>query len=127
MGTFAQVSFGLMAEIDFMNGEFDFEFMGDPLEAGEFEAILQSLIEFDLSLILDAFEFFLDGLEELLNYLAEAPRENGRWREKHWTGTGFPRVFMLKYHGYAAYFPLWALARYRNLMRGNSRTVLHGM
>jgi squalene-hopene/tetraprenyl-beta-curcumene cyclase len=62
-----------------------------------------------------------------IDYLAEAPRENGRWREKHWTGTGFPRVFMLKYHGYAAYFPLWALARYRNLMRGNSRTVLHGM
>lgn len=62
-----------------------------------------------------------------IDYLAETPRENGRWREDHWTGTGFPRVFMLKYHGYAAYFPLWALARYRNLMRGNSRTVLHGM
>jgi squalene-hopene/tetraprenyl-beta-curcumene cyclase len=62
-----------------------------------------------------------------IEYLQLTPREDGRWVEKHWTGTGFPRVFMLKYHGYAAYFPLWALARYRNLMRGNSRAVAHGM
>ena len=34
---------------------------------------------------------------------------------------GFPRVFYLRYHGYRAYFPLWALARYRNLTRGTSR------
>ena len=60
-------------------------------------------------------------------YLRTHPRENGRWKEEHWTGTGFPQVFMLKYHGYAAYFPLWAVARYRNLMRGNSRKVAHGL
>ncbi|MFD2836807.1 hypothetical protein ACFS3C_10305 [Azotobacter vinelandii] len=29
---------------------------------------------------------------------------------------GFPRVYYLKYHGYAAYFPLYALARYRHLL-----------
>jgi len=33
------------------------------------------------------------------------------------TATGFPRVFFLRYHGYAKYFPLWAMARYRNLKR----------
>ena len=36
---------------------------------------------------------------------------------------GFPRIFYLRYHGYSAYFPVWALARYRNLMRSNSHQV----
>ena len=60
-------------------------------------------------------------------YLRDAPREGSRWVESLWTGTGFPRVFYLKYHGYSAYFPLWALSRYRNLRRSNSRRVAHGM
>jgi squalene-hopene/tetraprenyl-beta-curcumene cyclase len=40
---------------------------------------------------------------------------------------GFPRVFYLKYHGYSAYFPTWALGRYGRLMRGNSRSVSFGI
>ena len=44
-------------------------------------------------------------------------RRVGRGRD--YTGGGFPRVFYLRYHGYAKIFPLWALARYRNLKRGN--------
>ena len=40
---------------------------------------------------------------------------------------GFPRVFYLRYHGYSAYFPLWALARYRSLTRGNDHRPRHGM
>jgi len=28
---------------------------------------------------------------------------------------GFPRIFYLRYHGYAKFFPVWAMARYRNL------------
>lgn len=60
-------------------------------------------------------------------HLLDAPREDGRWDEPFWTGTGFPRVFYLKYHGYAAYFPLWALARYANLQRSNSGRVEVGM
>ncbi|KAA2235681.1 squalene--hopene cyclase [Salinarimonas soli] len=54
-------------------------------------------------------------------FLESAPRQGARWREEPWTGTGFPRVFYLKYHGYAAYFPLWALARYKRLLRGETR------
>jgi squalene-hopene/tetraprenyl-beta-curcumene cyclase len=54
-------------------------------------------------------------------YLKAAPREGARWREDLWTGVGFPRVFYLKYHGYPAYFPLWALARYDRLVRSNGR------
>ena len=52
---------------------------------------------------------------------------DGLWGEEFYTGTGFPRVFYLRYHGYAKFFPLWALARYRNLQRGNSRKVAVGM
>jgi squalene-hopene/tetraprenyl-beta-curcumene cyclase len=52
---------------------------------------------------------------------------DGLWREGRFTATGFPRVFYLRYHGYGKFFPLWALARYRNLMRGNTMSVLVGM
>ena len=60
-------------------------------------------------------------------YLEQAPREDGRWHEELYNAVGFPRVFYLRYHGYSAYFPLWALARYRNLMRQNDRRVAWGM
>jgi squalene-hopene/tetraprenyl-beta-curcumene cyclase len=53
--------------------------------------------------------------------------DDGFWPEDHYTGGGFPRVFYLRYHGYAKFFPLWALARYRNLKRSNERRVAFGM
>jgi squalene-hopene/tetraprenyl-beta-curcumene cyclase len=62
-----------------------------------------------------------------IDYLLAAPRDGARWEEPWYTAVGFPRVFYLRYHGYASYFPLWALARYRNLMRGNERRVPWGM
>ncbi len=46
------------------------------------------------------------------------------WTQAHYTGGGFPRVFYLNYHGYPKFFPLWALARYRNLKSSNSRRRL---
>jgi len=52
---------------------------------------------------------------------------DGLWGQEHYTGGGFPRVFYLRYHGYPKYFPLWALARYRNLKRSNQREVAWGM
>jgi squalene-hopene/tetraprenyl-beta-curcumene cyclase len=60
-------------------------------------------------------------------YLAKTQNEDGFWTEPRFTATGFPRVFYLRYHGYRRYFPLWALARYRTLMSGNSRTIAFGM
>jgi squalene-hopene/tetraprenyl-beta-curcumene cyclase len=60
-------------------------------------------------------------------YLMRAPRDGAKWQEAWYTAVGFPRIFYLRYHGYSAYFPVWALARYRNLMRGNSREVTWGM
>ncbi len=60
-------------------------------------------------------------------YLQALPREGANWHETLWTGAGFPRIFYLKYHGYSAYFPLLALARYRNLKRGTERRLRYGL
>lgn len=60
-------------------------------------------------------------------WLVERQGQDGLWPEETYTGTGFPRVFYLRYHGYAKFFPLWAVSRYRNLMQGNGAAVLHGM
>jgi squalene-hopene/tetraprenyl-beta-curcumene cyclase len=62
-----------------------------------------------------------------VRYLAATQAEDGFWKEERFTATGFPRVFYLRYHGYAKYFPLWAMARYRNLKIGNRHPVLVGM
>ncbi|MEX1204148.1 MAG: squalene--hopene cyclase, partial [Dongiaceae bacterium] len=50
-----------------------------------------------------------------IEFLLRAPRAGAQWHETLYTAVGFPRVFYLRYHGYSAYFPLWALARYRSL------------
>ena len=50
-----------------------------------------------------------------INYLITNQLSNSQWYDESFTAPGFPRVFYLKYHGYSKYFPLWALARYRNL------------
>jgi squalene-hopene/tetraprenyl-beta-curcumene cyclase len=50
-------------------------------------------------------------------YLIRSQQNDGSWRDMSFTAPGFPRVFYLKYHGYNKYFPLWALARFRNLRR----------
>ena len=51
-------------------------------------------------------------------HLVERQQSDGSWTEKEFTGTGFPCVFYLKYHLYRNYFPLYALARYRNTTQG---------
>ena len=56
-------------------------------------------------------------------YLTRTQHSDGEWAEALYTAVGFPRVFYLRYHGYKLYFPLLALARYRNLIRGNARRV----
>jgi len=47
-----------------------------------------------------------------VRYLAEAQEDDGSWEERHFTGTGFPMDFMIRYHYYCLYFPLTALARF---------------
>jgi len=63
-----------------------------------------------------------------VDFITAAPREaDGRWKEPWFTAVGFPRVFYLRYHGYAAIFPLQALARYRDLKASNTKAVRYGM
>jgi squalene-hopene/tetraprenyl-beta-curcumene cyclase len=62
-----------------------------------------------------------------VRYLLATQTEKGLWDEQRYTATGFPRVFYLRYHGYCKFFPLWALARYRNLDNTNSRVAGVGM
>jgi len=52
-------------------------------------------------------------LDDAVRYLIDSQNASGSWDELATTGTGFPRVFYLKYHLYRHSFPLSALARYR--------------
>ena len=47
-----------------------------------------------------------------VHWLVSTQKSDGTWEEEPWTGTGFPRVFYLKYHYYRIYWPLMALARF---------------
>jgi squalene-hopene/tetraprenyl-beta-curcumene cyclase len=58
---------------------------------------------------------FSDSANRAAAWLLENQQADGLWRDSIYTGTGFPRMFYLQYHGYQAYFPLLALARWRNL------------
>ncbi len=62
-----------------------------------------------------------------IDYLVSRQQSDGSWDEPWYTAVGFPRVFYLRYHGYRAYFPLWALARYRRLGEVNAPRVAFGI
>ena len=51
-----------------------------------------------------------------IEFLLRQQQADGVWNDPCFTAPGFPRVFYLKYHGYDKFFPLWALAKYRNAM-----------
>jgi squalene-hopene/tetraprenyl-beta-curcumene cyclase len=62
--------------------------------------------------LLAAGEAGSDSVRRGVEYLQRTQQADGNWREEMFTGTGFPKVFYLKYHLYSLYFPLMALARY---------------
>jgi len=64
--------------------------------------------------------------ERGIAWLAAAQKANGEWDEEPYTAVGFPRVFYLRYHGYKLFFPLMAMARFRNLRQGNESRVAWG-
>ena len=47
-----------------------------------------------------------------IQWLVVQQQADGSWYETEFTGTGFPRVFYLRYHMYPNYFPLLTLARW---------------
>jgi squalene-hopene/tetraprenyl-beta-curcumene cyclase len=52
------------------------------------------------------------AVQKGVKYLIDSYSQVEGWNENLYTGTGFPRVFYLKYHGYSQYFPVWALSQY---------------
>ena len=68
-----------------------------------------------------------DAVRRGIAWLMATQTQQGDWNEELYTATGFPRVFYLRYHGYSKFFPLWAIARYRNLGASNTRRIAFGM
>jgi squalene-hopene/tetraprenyl-beta-curcumene cyclase len=58
-----------------------------------------------------------DAVRRGAEFLMRTQQADGLWSDPSFTAPGFPRVFYLRYHGYSAYFPFWALAAYRTLTR----------
>ncbi len=65
------------------------------------------------------------SLKRGIEYLIRTQNADGSWSEDETTGTGFPRVFYLKYDMYRNSWPLLALATYRQLLeRAASRFTI---
>ena len=60
-----------------------------------------------------------NSLHKGVEYLIETQRQDGGWDEELSTGTGFPRVFYLKYHNYRHSFPVLALSVYLKARNGS--------
>lgn len=58
-----------------------------------------------------------ESVKRGIKFLLESQNEDGTWDEEEFTGTGFPKVFYLRYHMYRSYFPLLALSKYRNMVK----------
>ena len=99
----------------------------DPAQRDACKASTPSQTAWALLALMAAGEVESEAVRRGIAYLLACPRDGAMWDEPYYTAVGFPRVFYLKYHGYAAYFPLWALARYRNLKSGNRLTPAYGM
>ncbi len=63
-----------------------------------------------------------------VEWLARHQQADGLWTEEHFTGTGFPNAFYLKYHMYPAYFPVLALGAWKNAVttRTSPRGTIRG-
>ncbi|MFO1520133.1 MAG: squalene--hopene cyclase [bacterium] len=57
-----------------------------------------------------------------VEYLLSTQNSSGVWDEEAYTGTGFPGHFYIRYHGYRHYFPVLALAKYRNAVKKGSES-----
>ena len=69
--------------------------------------------------LLAAGELNSKSVQRGIEYLVATQKGDGSWDEDLFTGTGFPKFFMIKYHIYRNCFPLTALGRYRRLLLEN--------
>ncbi len=65
-------------------------------------------------------DFISDSVLRGVDFLLDRQLDNGGWNETEWTGTGFPKVFYLRYHYYPLYFPLLALAQFVHSLEGET-------
>ena len=75
-----------------------------------------------LMALLHAGEAAHPGVTRGIRFLLETRGSDGLWDEAEFTGAGFPRVFYLRYRGYAKFFPLWAMALYRRSLSAEALT-----
>jgi squalene-hopene/tetraprenyl-beta-curcumene cyclase len=99
----------------------------DDQPAGEGKESTPSQTAWALLALMAAGEVGNPAVTRGIRYLVETQQDEGLWDEALYTAVGFPRVFYLRYHGYRAFFPLWALARYRNLLESNTTRPIHGL
>jgi len=90
---------------------------GDPSLAGQGEST-PSQTAWALLGLMAVGEVESSAVQRGVHYLLTHQDADGRWDEQIYTGTGFPNVFYLRYHGYSQFFPLWALSEYRRLRSG---------
>lgn len=86
----------------------------DPSLAGRYQESTPVHTAWALLALMAADEAESIAVKRGIEYLLQFQQENGLWDHPDFNAPGFPRVFYLKYHGYDKFFPLWALARYRN-------------
>ena len=70
------------------------------------------------------------SIQKGVQYLIDKQNADGSWTEHETTGTGFPKVFYLKYDIYRNSWPLLALGTYRRLITARRVEVngsVHGM
>ncbi len=96
----------------------------DPSLAGQ-GIVTASQTAWALLGLISAGEAESDEVGAGIDYLLATQTADGGWREEPFTGTGFPKVFYLKYHMYPLYFPLMALTRYRAARNVNNTAQPH--
>jgi squalene-hopene/tetraprenyl-beta-curcumene cyclase len=94
---------------------------------GEGRAATPSQTAWALLALMAAGEVGHPAVARGIDHLVETQAADGLWEEASYTAVGFPRVFYLRYHGYRAFFPLWALARFRNLQKSNTTRPAFGI
>ncbi len=85
-----------------------------PSQRGEFHTSTAFQTGFALTALLASGEAESPEVQAGVDYLLRNQQADGFWKDECFTAPGFPKVFYLKYHGYDKFFPLWALARFRN-------------
>ncbi len=92
----------------------------DSQKAGQFFTSTPSQTAWALLGLMAAGEVHSQEVRSGIDYLVRTQGNDGLWDQPWFNAPGFPRVFYLKYHGYAKYFPLWALTRFNAMTRKTS-------